>query len=135
MPKALIRSLLCLSPLLMIGAAAAQDLLKDRARWEYTDPKSKEKHTLTGWVPPGMELTVGPGATVNDRKKIGTWMSTGPDSVQLNVTDEKHRLHGTIKMKLKPNTQPVTYEGELERKKGKKGKAEKEHVVFQLYKD
>lgn len=118
--------LLCLATLLLYGVAGAQDLLKDRARWEYTDPKTKTKHTLTGWVT--FELTVGPGATVKDRKQIGTWKSIGPDEIQLNVTDESHRLAGTIVVK-KTKAKTPTYAGDRDHN------GNKEKVVFKLFKD
>jgi hypothetical protein len=90
---------LCLVPVLLCGTVGAQDFLKDRARWEYTDPKTKEKHTLTGWVTG--ELTVGKGATVKDRKHIGTWSSPGPDEIVLKVNDG-HRLAGASRVQIGP---------------------------------
>lgn len=117
-----------LAALVLCGSAMTHDLLKSRARWEWSLPQGKGKEnsgTFTGWLSGG--LTVGRGETEKDRTHIGQWSSPAANEVHLKINTGP--LAGITHAKLtKP--QPPTFEGELQHKSGKK-----EKIVLQLFKD
>ncbi len=115
--------------LLACATTSASDLLKNRARWEWSLPDSKEKvtnSTFTGWV--GGGLTVGKGKTEAERTKIGEWNSIGAGEIHMVIS--KGPLTGTIRVKMTKVEPTPTFEGELVHKDGMK-----EKIVLMLFKD
>jgi len=124
-------SLAFLATLLVSSAALASDILKGRARWEWSLPTSKmEGHSFTGWLSGGLTVGGEAGSAEEKRPKLGTWKAAGPGEFELNITKKDHPLHGTITVKqTQPDPKPV-FEGVLQHKDGKK-----EKVVLKLFKD
>ena len=130
-PMSCLLSLTFLATLLAPSTAQPSDLLKGRARWEWSLPNGKkESHTFTGWLSGGLTVGGEPGSAEDKRPKLGTWKALGSGEFELNITKKDHPLHGTIKIKqTHPDPKPV-FEGVLQHKDGKK-----EKVVFKLDKD
>ena len=124
-------SLAFLANVLVAGMTPASDLLKNRARWEWSLPDSKiSGHTFTGWV--GNGLTVGgkAGSPQDKRPQLGQWKITAPGEIQLTITKKDHPLHGTIQVKQTQADPKPVYEGEIVHSDGKK-----EKIVLELFKD
>src|SRR3954470_13988700 len=97
-------SLAFLATFLVASTASASDLLKERARWEWSLPESKNKdyvkgHKFTGWVSGGLTHGGEPGSAEGTRPKLGKWVMTSPGTISLEITDKDHPLHGTIVVK------------------------------------
>lgn len=130
-PMSRLLSLAILATLLLSCTALASNLLKGRARWEWSLPNSnKGGHTFTGWLSGGLTVGGEPGSAEEKRPKLGNWKAVGAGEFELHITKKDHPLHGTITVKqTQPDPKPV-FEGVLLHKDGKK-----EKVVLKLFKD
>src|SRR5438045_3131213 len=111
-PMSRLLSLAFLATLLVSSAAPASDILKGRARWEWSLPQGKaEGHSFTGWLSGGLTIGGEPGSAEDKRPKLGNWKAAGPGEFELTITKKDHPLFGTIKVKqTQPDPKPV-FEG------------------------
>src|SRR3954451_23459078 len=109
--------LLCLAfmaNLLVSGLAPASNLLKDRARWEWSLPDSKtEGHTFTGWVNGGLTIGGEKDSAQDKRPQLGQWEMSGPGEFQLAITKKDHPLAGTMQVKQTQADPKPVFEGEI----------------------
>src|SRR5258708_34587206 len=94
-PTICLLSLAFLVALLMSLQAPASDVLKERARWEWSLPDNKNKdlvkgHMFTGWIDGGLTVGSEPGSAQEKRPKLGQWKTTGPGEVTMTITKEDH---------------------------------------------